>query len=80
MVDEPHGIFVHEFYKDCLENGVTTKNNGRIYGSKTSDYFEVGYQSNRAKYEIITMKTEEDITLKIDLTPHSVKLIELIPQ
>ncbi len=94
-VDKDHGIMMHELYKDVRAAGVGEKTNGRIYGNRPSDRFEDGWKdvlnSNLAKYENIANlpKTIEDrtvkkidgkLTLEVNLEPHSVKLIELIPQ
>jgi len=93
-IDKTHGVFMHEFYKDVIDAGVSIKN-GRIYGNRPSDYFEDGWRdvlnANLTKYEMmgelpqtitdsIIQKTNDNISLRVDLAPHSVKLIELIPQ
>ena len=93
-VDKTHGVFMHELYKDVNAAGVSTKN-GRIYGNRPSDYFEDGWKdvlnANLSKYErmaelpqtvtdSIVKKSNGNITLQVDLAPHSVKLIELTPQ
>ncbi len=93
-VDKTHGIFMHELYKDVREAGVPNKN-GRIFGTRPSDYFEDGWENvfsaNRTKYnnmselpqtitDSLITKTNGKIELKVDLAPHSVKLIELTPQ
>ena len=93
-VDKTHGVFMHELYEDVIAAGVPTTN-GRIYGNRPSDYFEDGWQDvlndNLAKYQMLAelpqtvtdslVETSDDnITLQVDLEPHSVKLIELIPQ
>ena len=93
-VDKTHGIFMHELYKDAKAAGVPIKN-GRIYGNRPSDYFEDGWKdvlnANLSKYQMMAalpqtitdsiIETQDgNITLKMDLAPHSVKLIELIPQ
>ncbi|SFD27620.1 GH39 family glycosyl hydrolase [Algibacter pectinivorans] len=94
-VDKTHSVFMHELYKDVRAAGVSEKNNGRIYGNRPSDRFEDGWKdvlnANLTKYESmaelaqtitdsIVQKTEDKLTLKVDLESHSVKLIELIPQ
>lgn len=94
-VDKDHGIMMHELYKDIRAAGVGEKENGRIYGNRPSDRFEDEWQNvlnaNLTKYENLAelpqtisdsiIKTiEGKLTLKVDLAPHSVKLIELIPQ
>ncbi len=94
-VDKDHGIMMHELYKDIRAAGVGEKTNGRIYGNRPSDRFEDAWRdvlnSNLAKYENISKlpKTIEDkivkkiddkLTLEVKLEPHSVKLIELIPE
>ncbi|WP_418262531.1 GH39 family glycosyl hydrolase [Flavobacterium faecale] len=93
-VDKTHGVFMHELYKDVRTAGIASKN-GRIYGNNVTDYFMDGWQAvfdaNKAKYQSLSTlpQTQENvlvetkdgnITLKVDLEPHSVKLIELIPQ
>lgn len=92
-VDKTHGVFMHELYEDVMAAGVPTKN-GRIYGNRPSDYFEDGWKdvlnTNLSKYEMmaelpqtvtdsIVEKSNGNITLKVDLSAHSVKLIELTP-
>jgi xylan 1,4-beta-xylosidase len=94
-VDKDHGIMMHELYKDVRAAGVGEKTNGRIYGNRPSDRFEDGWKdvlnANLTKYtqmaklpktitDSIIKKREGKLTLKVDLEPHSVKLIELIPQ
>lgn len=94
-VDKDHGVLMHELYKDIRAAGVSEKSDGRIYGNRPSDRFEDGWEevmnANLAKYEdlgkfpntitngVINKKAGK-LTLKVDLEPHSVKLIELIPQ
>lgn len=93
-VDKTHGIMMHELYKDVRAAGVGEKTNGRIYG-RPSDRFEDGWKdvlsANLAKYtqiaklpqtitDSIVKKQEGKLVFKVDLEPHSVKLIELIPQ
>ncbi|MFV9551399.1 GH39 family glycosyl hydrolase [Algibacter sp. PT7-4] len=94
-IDKTHGIIMHELYKDLRNAGVGEKTNGRIYGNRPSDRFDDGWKdvfnANLAKYtkmarlpktitDSIINKHQEKLTLKVDLEPHSVKLIELIPQ
>ncbi len=94
-VDKDHGIIMHELYKDIRAAGVGEKTNGRIYGNRPSDRFEDGWRdvlsANLSKYEAIaelpktivdkSIITKDDkLTLEVNLEPHSVKLIELIPQ
>jgi xylan 1,4-beta-xylosidase len=94
-VDKTHGIMMHELYKDLRNAGVGEKTNGRIYGNRPSDRFEDGWKdvlnANLTKYtemaklpntvtDSIVKKREGKLTLKVDLEPHSVKLIELIPK
>lgn len=94
-VDKNHGVVMHELYKDIRGAGVGEKTNGRIYGNRPSDRFEDGWKdvlnANLAKYtqmaklpktitDSIVKKHEGKLTLKVDLEPHSVKLIELIPK
>ena len=93
-IDKTHGIFMHELYKDAKAAGVPIIN-VRIYGNRPSDYFGDGWKdvlnANLSKYEMMAVlpQTVTDsivetrdgyLTLKVDLTAHSVKLIELIPQ
>ena len=85
---------MHELYEDVIAAGIPTTN-GRIYGNRPSDYFAEGWQdvlnANLDKYEMLAELPQtvtdslvevrdENITLKVDLEPHSVKLIELIPR
>lgn len=94
-VDKNHGVVMHELYKDIRDAGIGEKTNGRIYGNSPSDRFEDGWKdvlnANLAKYtqmaklpktitDSIVKKHEGKLTLKVDLEPHSVKLIELIPK
>ena len=93
-VDKTHGVFMHELYQDVMAAGVPTKN-GRIYGNRPSDYFEDGWKdvlnANLSKYELMAelpqtvtdstvVESNGSITLKVELAPHSVKLIELSPE
>ncbi|WP_430932602.1 GH39 family glycosyl hydrolase [Saccharicrinis sp. 156] len=73
-----------------------TGSSARIYGNRPDDYFNTGWEdifnANKSKYtelaklpqtinDSIVGKAEDgSLTLKVDLGPHSVKLIELIPQ
>lgn len=94
-VDKDHGIMMHELYKDLRAAGITEKTNGRIYGNRPSDRFGDGWENvlntNIAKYESLStlsktitdsviVKQDGNIILKVDLAPHSVKLIQLTPQ
>lgn len=94
-VDKDNGTFLHELYKDVRAAGVGEKSNGRIYGNRPSDRFESGWvdvlNANLTKYqelatlpqtitEQIVEKENGTLTLEVELEPHSVKLIELIPQ
>ncbi|WP_298551334.1 hypothetical protein [uncultured Algibacter sp.] len=94
-VDKTHGVMMHELYKDIRAAGVGEKTNGRIYGNRPSDRFEDGWKTvlstNLSKYKTmaelpqtvtgsIVERIDGKVTLKVDLEPHSVKLIELIPQ
>ena len=94
-IDKTHSIMLHELYKDVRAAGVTEKTNGRIYGNRPSDRFEDGWKTvlsaNLSKYEDMAklsktvtnasvQKKDGKLTIKVDLEPHSVKLIELIPQ
>ena len=94
-IDKTHGIMMHELYKDVRAAGIGEKMSGRIYGNKPSDRFEDGWKdvlnANLTKYtqlaklpktvtDSIVKKRDGKLTLKVDLEPHSIKLIELIPQ
>ena len=94
-IDKENSILMHELYKDIKNTGVSEKTDGRIYGNRVSDRFEDGWinvlNGNLSKYEELSKlsltvkdsligKFEESLMLKVDLAPHSVKLIELIPQ
>ncbi len=94
-IDKNSGIFMHELYKDVRNAGVGEKTNGRIYGNRPSDYFEDGWKTvfanNLSKYtalskipltskDSLVKVNKGELVLKVDLAPHSVKLIELIPQ
>ncbi len=93
-IDANNGIFLHELYDDLRAAGVTENTNGRIYGNRTSDRFDAAWEdvftANRSKYETlaelpqtisdeIIERTNGKLELEVDLAPHSVKLIELIP-
>ncbi len=86
---------MHQLYDDVRAAGVAEDLNGRIYGNRPSDRFENGWQTvlnaNLSQYEnlaelpktisdSIVQKNDEKLTLEVNLEPHSVKLIELIPQ
>lgn len=95
-IDKTHGIFMHVLYEDVRAAGISSKNGGRIYGNRPDDYFESGWEdvfdANKSKYEnlaklpqtitdsLVAKGDDGSLILKIDLEPHSVKLIELIPQ
>ncbi|WP_066630754.1 GH39 family glycosyl hydrolase [Labilibacter marinus] len=95
-VDKTHGTFMHELYSDVRAAGITNKSNGRIYGNRPDDYFNDGWEdvfdANKAKYTTLSqlpqtissskigVADDGSITLKVELEPHAVKLIELIPQ
>lgn len=95
-VDKNHGIMMHELYKDLRAAGVSEDRNGRIYGNRPSDRFADSWvdvlNANLSKYEqlaelpqtitdSLVSKTEANsLLLKVDMEPHSVKLIELIPE
>lgn len=94
-IDKTHGIFMHQLYEDVRAAGVVEYPDGRIYGNRPSDRFEEGWKTilnaNLSLYEDlaelpqtssnrIVQKKDETITLEVNLEPHSVKLIELIPQ
>ncbi|TWO34532.1 hypothetical protein E1J38_001370 [Seonamhaeicola sediminis] len=94
-VDKDHSVMMHELYKDLRNAGVTEKSNGRIYGNRPSDRFGDGWKdvlsANLSKYEnlaklqqtvtdSVVVKRDGSLILQVDLEPHSVKLIELIPE
>lgn len=94
-IDKTHGIFMHQLYDDLRAAGVGEMTNGRIYGNRPSDRFADGWQTvlnaNLSQYDnlaelpktvsnSIVQKNEGKLTLEVNLEPHSVKLIELIPQ
>ncbi|MFY0606464.1 MAG: hypothetical protein JXR10_07110 [Cyclobacteriaceae bacterium] len=94
-VDKQHGVMMHELYKDLRNAGISENGSGRIYGNRPSDRFGDGWvdvlNANLAKYEslaelpqtvtdsTVTKAENGSLTLKVDLEPHAVKLIELIP-
>lgn len=73
-----------------------TTSSARIYGNRPDDYFNEGWQdvfnANKSKYmelaqlprtikdSTVSKTVDDELILKVDLAPHSVKLIELIPQ
>ncbi len=94
-IDKENSTFMNQLYDDIRKAGVGEKANGRIYGNRPSDRFEDGWKnvlnSNLSKYENLSklkLTVEEStvgkkdgyLALKVDLAPHSVKLIELIPE
>ncbi|WP_235835847.1 GH39 family glycosyl hydrolase [Cognatitamlana onchidii] len=94
-VDKNHSVMMHELYKDVRNAGVNEKSNGRIYGNRPSDRFDNDWKnvlnSNMSKYEnlaklqqtvtdSVVVKRDGSLILKVDLEPHSVKLIELMPK
>ncbi|MEN8702980.1 MAG: hypothetical protein ABF286_02360, partial [Polaribacter sp.] len=94
-IDKDNSILMNELYKDIRSAGVGEKTDGRIYGNRPSDRFEDGWKnvlnSNLSKYEnlsklkltvedVLIGKKDGYLALKVDLAPHSVKLIELTPQ
>ncbi len=94
-VDKTNSIMMHELYKDLRAGGVSEITNGRIYGNRISDRFNTGWENvlnaNMTKYEnlaklsktttnVMVEKKDGNLTLKVELEPHSVKLIELTPQ
>ena len=94
-IDQDNGIFLDDLYNDLRTAGVTEKQNGRIFGTRTSDRFDDAWEdvfnSNRTKYEqlsllpqtitdsIITTNNNK-INLEVNMKAHSVKLIQLIPR
>jgi hypothetical protein len=93
-IDKDNSILMHELYKDLRRTGVAENTQGRIYGNRPSDRFDDGWKNildaNFSKYErmsklaltikdSIVSKRDGSLTLKVDLAPHAVKLIELIP-
>lgn len=94
-IDKDNSTFINQLYVDIRTAGVGEKSNGRIYGNRPSDRFEDGWKNvlnnNLSKYEDLSElkltvedalvgKKEGYLALKVDLAPHSVKLIELTPQ
>ncbi|WP_299012538.1 hypothetical protein [uncultured Polaribacter sp.] len=94
-IDKENSILMHELYKDLRNAGVGEKTNGRIYGNRPSDRFEDNWRnvlnSNLSKYERLSELSQtvkdslvgtnvDNLMLKVDLAPHAVKLIELIPE
>lgn len=86
---------MHELYKDVRAARVSEKQNDRIYENRPPERFEGGWKnvlnSNLTKYEALgrlpqtitnktVLKKDNKLTLEVKLEPHSVKLIELIPQ
>jgi xylan 1,4-beta-xylosidase len=94
-VDKENSVFLNELYEDLRSSGVGEKTNGRIYSNSVSDRFEDGWKSvfdqNISKYRELSELSQtvkdslvgsdsDNLMLKVDLAPHSVKLIELIPE
>ena len=94
-VDKNNSVFLNELYKDLRSAGVGEKTNGRIYSNRVSDRFEDAWKNvftqNQSKYERMSALSQtvkdslvgsdsNNLMLKVDLAPHSVKLIELIPE
>ncbi len=95
-VDSEHGIMMHQLYADIRTAGVEENEGGRIYGNRPSDRFGDGWKdvlnANLSSYEsladlpltvrdsLVQKSDDGTLTLKIDLPPHCVKLLELIPQ
>ena len=94
-VDKDHGVFMHQLYEDLRVAGIPEDLNGRIYGNRPSDRFDDSWttilNSNMAQYEAlaelpqtitdsIVDKQNGNLNLKVNLLPHSVKLIKLTPQ
>ena len=94
-IDKENSIMMNELYTDIRNAGVGEKSNGRIYGTRPSDRFDDGWKnvlsSNLSKYTQLSKLSEtikdsliatntDNLTIKVDLAPHSVKLIELIPE
>ena len=55
-IDEDNGIFLDDLYTDLRDAGVREIQNGRIFGTRTSDRFDQDgwrsfFNSNRTKYE-----------------------------
>ncbi|PWG06690.1 GH39 family glycosyl hydrolase [Polaribacter aquimarinus] len=94
-IDKNNSVLMHQLYSDVRSAGVGEKTDGRIYGNRPSDRFEDGWKNvldnNLSKYEQLSRlsltvkdsiigKYEGALMFKVDLAPHSVKLIELIPE
>lgn len=94
-VDKTHGVFMHQLYEDLRTAGIAEDPGGRIYGHRPSDRFADDWttvlNNNMVQYEAlselpqtitdsIVQKIDGYLTLKVNLEPHSVKLLELIPQ
>ena len=94
-MDKNNGVFMHQLYEDIRAAGVNENFNGRIYGNRPSDRFAEGWKTvlnaNLPQYEDLAelpktvsnasiQKNDGKLTLEVNLAPHSVKLIELIPQ
>lgn len=94
-IDKSHGIFMHQLYEDLRAAGVAEDLDGRIYGNRPSDRFGDDWttvlNANLWQYETlaelpqtisdsIVQKIDGKLGLKVDLAPHSVKLIELVAQ
>ncbi|WP_159951767.1 GH39 family glycosyl hydrolase [Polaribacter septentrionalilitoris] len=94
-IDKENSILMNQLYDDLRKVGVGEKPNGRIYGNRPSDRFEDGWKNvfnnNLSKYRELAKLSQtvkdslvgsnsDDLMLKVDLAPHSVKLIEIIPE
>ena len=94
-IDKNNSILMNQLYSDVRKAGVGEKTNGRIYGNRLSDRFEDGWKNvfngNLTKYQNLSKLSQtvkdslvgtdtDNLMLKVDLAPHSVKLIEIIPE
>jgi xylan 1,4-beta-xylosidase len=94
-IDKENSVLMHQLYSDIRKAGIGEKTNGRIYGNRPSDRFDDGWKnvlnSNLSKYKSLSKLSQtvkdslvgtntNNLMLKVDLAPHAVKLIELIPE
>ncbi len=93
-VDESHGVFAREFYKDCEEAGIEPLPNAPVFGGSISRRLGgAGAQLLRAnieKYQKLAAlpqtKVDElptvgggQVTFEIEMPGHSVRLLKLSP-
>ena len=94
-IDQDHGVWVYEMYKDFENGGLKPLLSAPIYDGNSKERFGSGwkdiFEKNRAKYQKMTestmttkgkpVQTEKGmIQLKYDMPGHSVRLIELIQE